>query len=175
MMSNEIDKPLVNRVANSSLVTINLEDYFPMFEVVDFDIHSFLFRGLILKEKDFRLALKEIDWSTYQDKALCVFCSADAIIPQWAYMLIAAYATPYVHDIILGDSSEFLHHWYRSKLPQIDLSHCDDERVIIKGCSNKPVPAAAYLILTNLLQPMAKSIMYGEPCSTVPVFKKRRK
>lgn len=174
-MSNEIDKPLVNRVANSSLVTINLEDYFPSFDIADFDLQPYLFRGLILKEKDFRLALKEIDWSKYQDKALCVFCSADAIIPQWAYMLVTAYATPYVQDIILGDSSEFLHLWYQSELSKLDLTHCDDERVIIKGCSNKPVPTAAYVILTKLLQPMAKSIMYGEPCSTVPVYKKRKK
>lgn len=174
-MSNEIEKPLVNRVAKSPIVTINLEDFFPKFEIVDFDIEPFLFRGLILREKDFRLALKEIDWSKYEGKVLCAFCSADAIIPQWAYMLISVHAAPFVKDMILGSSEEYLNHYYREALSKEDLSSYEGKPIVIKGCGSLPVPTGAYVTLSNLLFPIAKSIMYGEPCSMVPVFKRKRK
>lgn len=166
---------LINRVANSSLITLNLEKDFPVEEIVEFDLKDYLFKGLILKEKDFRLALKELDWEQYSEKHFCVICSADAIIPQWAYMLIAAYATPVVKSLFFGNTSEFLKQYYSSVLASRDYSEYEGERIVIKGCSGKPVPVSAYMELTSHLQPYAQSIMYGEPCSTVPVFKRPRK
>ena len=164
---------LVNRVANSSLITINLENYFPAGELVEFDLKDYLFKGLILKEKDFRLALKEHDWSSYQDKILLVFCSSDAIIPVWAYMLIASKAQPFARDIFQGDQQAYLKAHYKMAIAQMEISAYQDQRIVIKGCSDKPVPPAAYLELTQKLTPVVKSIMYGEPCSTVPIYKKK--
>lgn len=165
---------LINRVANSGLVVINLEHDFPTEEIKVFDLKDYLFHGLILKEKDFRLALKELDWAAYKDQHLCVICTADAIIPQWAYMLIASYAAPVCASLYWGDQDQFLRAYYEKVIAEKDLSEYQEQRVIIKGCSNKPVPASAYMNITAALQPIAKSIMYGEPCSTVPVFKRPR-
>ena len=165
---------LVNRVANSGLITINLEDNFPVAEIVAFDLKDYLFMELILKEKDFRAALKEHDWQQYSDKILCVFCSTDAIIPTWAYMLVASYATPHAVKVVQNDKDTFYQLAYQIALAKLDMAQYEDKRVVIKGCSNKPVPVSAYVELTCLLRPVAKSIMYGEPCSTVPIFKKPR-
>ncbi len=169
-----MDKPLINKVAQSSLKTINLEAFYPQAEMVDFDLKDYLFHGLILKEKDFRTALKEHDWTKYEDKILLVYCSTDAIIPVWAYMLVSAYAEPYASVIFQGTQGEYLKTYYQQYLSDLDLSIYADERVVIKGCSDRPVPPAAYAQLTTLLRPLAKSIMYGEPCSTVPIYKKPR-
>ncbi len=169
------EKPLVNRVAQSGLITINLEDYFPPEEVVPFDLKDYLFKELLLKEKDFRAAVKAHDWSQYQDKVLAVFCSTDAIIPVWAYMLVTVYATPYAAGIFQGTVEDYYRSAYQRALGAIDPSNYEGERVIIKGCSDKPVPASAYVELTRRLRPHAKSIMYGEACSTVPLYKKPRK
>jgi len=169
------DKPLVNRVAESSLITVNLEDFFPKSRIVDFDLKGFLFKELILKEKEFRTALKEYDWEKHRGEALAVFCSADAIVPTWAYMLVAAYAQPYVTELFMGSSALFIEKHYGEVLAGMDFRHLEDKRVVIKGCSNKPVPVSAYVDLTKRLQPLAQSIMYGEPCSTVPIFKRPRK
>ena len=139
-----------------------------------FDLKDFLFMEMILKEKDFRAALKEYDWAQYSGKILNVFCSADAIIPVWAYMLVTTYAQPFALDIFQGTGEEYLKLHYRRVLDEIDFAEYEDKRIVIKGCSNKPVPAAAYLTLATKLRPFAKSIMYGEPCSTVPIFKKPR-
>lgn len=166
---------LINRVANSGLITLNLEHDFPIAEFVEFDIKEYLFHGLILKEKDFRTALKAYDWSTLEGKHLCVICTADAIIPQWAYMLIAAYATPVSASIFYGSQEDFLKSYYKKLIEERDYQSYDGKRIVIKGCSAKPVPEAAYMYLTSALQPYAQSIMYGEPCSTVPVFKRPRK
>lgn len=168
------EKPLVNRVANSGLMTINLEAFYPKGEIVEFDLKDYLFMELILKEKDFREALKAHDWSAYQGKNLLVFCSADAIIPMWAHMLIAAYAAPFALAIVEGTKEEFLKLKYQENLSQIDFDQYEDKRIVIKGCSDKPVPAFAYSLLTQKLRSKAKSIMFGEPCSTVPVYKKPR-
>ncbi len=168
------DQPLVNRVANSGLITLNLEDYFPKAEIALFDLKDYLFMELILKEKDFREALKAHDWSQYKDKILLVYCSTDAIIPVWAYMLVTTYATPFVQDIYQGQQEEYYRAFYKNALTAIDPADYEDKRIVIKGCSDLPVPAAAYLELTKLLRPHAKSIMYGEPCSTVPIYKKPR-
>jgi len=169
------DKSLVNRVAQSSLITINLEDYFPKAKIVDFDLKGFLFMELILKEKEFRAALKAYDWEKHRGEALAVFCSADAIIPTWAYMLVASYAQPYVNELFMGSSTLFIEKHYGELLAGMNFQHLEDKRVVIKGCSNKPVPPSAYVDLTKRLQPLAQSIMYGEPCSTVPIFKRPRK
>ena len=168
------ERPLVNRVANSGIQTINLEAFFPKEEIVVFDLKDYLFMELILKEKDFRAALKEHDWQQYSDKILCVFCSTDAIIPTWAYMLVTSYATPYAVKVVQYNKDTFYQLAYHTALAKLDMTQYQDKRVVIKGCSNKPVPISAYVELTRLLRPVAKSIMYGEPCSTVPIFKKPR-
>lgn len=166
------EKELVNRVAESGLLTIKLEDFFPEGEFTTFDLKNFLFMELILKEKDFREALKAHDWTQYQDKILLVTCSTDAIIPLWAYMLVAAYAQPYTRDIFQGDEDTYVRQAFQRALAQLDLQTFEGQRVVVKGCGEKQVPASAYLEITRLLRPLALSIMFGEPCSTVPVFKK---
>lgn len=166
---------LVNRVANSGIITLNLEDYFPVEEIITFDIKDYLFKELILKEKDFRTALKEHDWDQYEGKILLVDCTADAIVPLWANMLITSYAAPVVKEIYYGKSEDYLSHHYNRVLSKIDMSVYDGARVVIKGCSSKPVPPGAYMALTEKLRPYAQSIMFGEPCSTVPIFKRPRK
>ncbi len=169
-----VDKPLVNRVAASGLITLKLEDFFPKEELVTFDLKDYLFMELILKEKDFRVALVEHDWQQYEGKNLVVFCSADAIIPVWAYMLVTVYAAPFAKNIFQGTADEFYKMVFQQALATIDEKEYEDKRIVIKGCSNKPVPPSAYVELTRKLQPYAKSIMYGEPCSTVPIYKKKR-
>lgn len=169
-----MDAPLINRVANSGLITLNLEDHYPSNDFVVFDLKDHLFHGLILKEKDFRAALKEHNWQQYQDQILLLYCTADAIIPVWAYMLVISYAHPYISDSFQGDQDQYLKHHYESFIAAQNYSQYEGDKVIIKGCSHKPVPAAAYMALTAALKPYAQSVMYGEPCSTVPIFKRRR-
>ena len=168
------DKPLINRVAESGLITLNLEDFYPDGEPAVFDLKNYLFMELILKEKDFREALKTHDWSQYQDKILLVYCSNDAIIPVWAYMLVTAYAQRYARDIFQGDEAAYYKMAFNRALAQLDLSEYEGQRIVIKGCSHKPVPPSAYVELSRLLRPLAQSIMYGEPCSTVPIFKQAK-
>ena len=172
MTSN--DKPLVNRVAQSGLITLNLEEFFSKPEVVAFDLKNYLFMELILKEKDFREALKDHDWSQYEGKILLVYCSTDAIIPVWAYMLVTAYAEPYAVDVFQGDEKNYYQMAFNRALEALDPKQYIEQRIVIKGCSDKPVPPSAYVELTRKLRPYAQSIMYGEPCSTVPIFKRPR-
>jgi hypothetical protein len=167
-----MDTTLVNRVAQSGLITINLEHFFPKGELAHFDLKNYLFMELILKEKDFREALKSHDWTQYDGKNLLVYCSTDAIIPVWAYMLVAAYASPLAREIFQGDEESFYKAHYFNYIAQLDASEYAGQRIVIKGCSDLPVPPAAYLELTKKLTPIAQSIMYGEPCSTVPIYKK---
>ncbi len=169
-----MEQALINRVANSSLVTIDLEEMYPIGEIVPFDLKGYLFMELILKEKDFREALLALDWEQYRGKNLAVFCSADAIIPLWAYMLVATHAAPYVNDIALCEPAEFAGQAFLKKLATFDLQPFEGKRIVVKGCSDKPVPASAYLEITRKLQPIALSIMFGEPCSTVPVYKRAK-
>jgi hypothetical protein len=169
-----VENALVNRVAASGLVTLKLEEFFPKEEMASFDLKEYLFMGLILKEKDFREALANHDWTQYKGKNLAVFCSADAIIPVWAYMLVTVYATPFATDIFQGAPEEFYKHIFQKALDEVDASQYADQRIVIKGCSDHPVPPSAYVELTRKLQPFAKSIMFGEPCSTVPIYKKAR-
>jgi hypothetical protein len=171
-MEATLQQPLVNRVANSSLVTIDLEEFYPAGEIVPFDLKDYLFMGLILKEKDFREALQTHDWEQYRGKNIAVFCSADAIIPMWAYMLVATYATPVAADIALCEPADFPEKTFFKKLAVLNPADYEGKRLVIKGCSDKPVPASAYLEITRKLQPVALSILFGEPCSTVPVYKR---
>lgn len=165
---------LVNRVAQSGLITLKLEDYYPDKPVFEFDLKDFLFHGLILKELDFRKALKEHDWNQYKNAYLAVHCSADAIIPTWAYMLVASYASELVAGICYGTQKDFLIQYFREAIRTIDATAYKDAKIVIKGCSEKEVPASAYLELTAHLRPYATSIMFGEPCSTVPVYKRTK-
>ena len=167
------DKPLVNRVAQSGLITLNLENYFPQEPVVGFDLKEYLFKEFILKEKDFRIALKSIDWNQYQDKIVVVYCSNDAIIPVWAYMLVTSYATPFAKTVFQGTQEEYLKHYFEVALQSLDLAAYKGKKLVIKGCSDLPVPASAYVSITRLFQPIVSSIMYGEPCSTVPIYKQK--
>jgi hypothetical protein len=171
----ETEKTLVNRVAESGLITLNLEKFFPEGEIAVFDLKDYLFMELILKEKDFREALKNHDWTQYRDKILLTYCSTDAIIPTWAYMLVTANAAPFAADIFQGDEESYYKAAFIRALALLDATQYDQQRIVIKGCSDKPVPPAAYVELTRKLQPYAQSIMFGEPCSTVPVFKRPRK
>jgi hypothetical protein len=162
---------IVNRVAESSLMQLDPADYYPSGETVVFDLKDYLFRGLILKEKDFREALKNLDIQPYTGKYVAVTCSADAIVPVWAYMLVASYLQPVAKDIVNGDE-QFLHKTiFLRNLATINVELYRGKRVVIKGCGDLPVGEFVYLELTRLLRPVAKSIMYGEPCSTVPIFK----
>lgn len=170
-----MEAPLINKVAQSSLKTINLEHYYPDHDMVAFDLKDYLFHGLILKEKDFRKALKEHDWDQYANKVILIDCSTDAIIPVWAYMLVASYAAGVAYDIYQGSKEEYLKIHYTKILETLDYQSHQEERIVIKGCSDRPVPPLAYAILTAKLKPYAQSIMYGEPCSTVPIFKRPRK
>jgi hypothetical protein len=168
------EKILVNRVDQSGLITIDLEKYYPNQAIYTFDIKDYLFHGLILKEKDFRDALKQHDWLQYKEGILCVLCSTDAIIPVWAFMLVNTYAVTQASEIFTGSQEEYIKAHYRKLIGSLDIEQYIDARVVIKGCSNKPVPASAYADITTKLSPHAQSIMYGEPCSTVPVFKRPR-
>ena len=164
---------IVNKIANSGLITIDLEKYLPAGDVVTFDLKDHLFMGLILKEKDFREALKNTDWSVYQDKYVAITCSIDAIIPAWAYMLVVTYLQNIAKDVYVGTSTEMQKHLLLKNIFAIDVNEFADQRVVIKGCGDVAIESFAYAEITRVLLPVVKSIMYGEPCSTVPVFKKK--
>jgi len=174
-MVNQKNDILINRVANSGLITIDLSKFLPENNPVSFDLKDYLFHGLILKEKDFRTALKSHDWESYQGHALCVFCSTDAIIPHWAYMLVATYAKPYASAVHQGTTQDWRTSQLLANLAKEDYQQYDGKRIVIKGCGDATIPPAAYLAVASHLQPYAQSIMYGEPCSTVPIFKRPRK
>ena len=163
---------IVNRVANSKLVTVDLEELYPAGERVVFDIKDWLLEGFVLREKDFRATAKAHDWAQYTDKYVALTCSSDAIIPGWAYMLLSTYLTPYAKKVVTGDLEMLETVLYTEILKDLEVSVYEGLPVIIKGCSRRPVPPNAYLQLINKLQPVAKSIMYGEACSSVPLFKK---
>lgn len=168
-----MENELTNRVSESALVTINLEDYYPKEEVAVFDLKDYLFMGLILKEKDFREALKNIDLSAFTNKTVAVTCTADAVIPMWAYMLVASVLQPVAAEVVFGNEEETKKQILLTNISQLKVSEFADKRIVIKGCGDLPVGEAAYLQATKILRPVAKSIMYGEPCSTVPIFKKK--
>lgn len=162
---------IVNKVANSGIVSIDLEEFYQEGERILFDLKPFLFQELILKEKEFRESIKQYDWEKFKGKYIGIICSADAIVPTWAFMLVALALQPYAKKVFFGNLSDIELLLFAEKLNAIDPQHYQNARVVIKGCADKPVPLNAFIQLSNLLQPYAKSIMYGEPCSTVPLYK----
>ncbi|MBC7936884.1 MAG: DUF2480 family protein [Rhizobacter sp.] len=167
-----MSEQFVNKVAESGIITLNLEDYFPKEAVAIFDMKDYLFMGLILKEKDFRESLKQLDISVYENKIVALTCSADAVIPMWAYMLVASAVQPVAKELIFGNEADAVQQLLLRNIGDINSQEYTDQRIVVKGCGELPIKEAAYVEITKLLRPFAKSIMYGEPCSTVPVFKK---
>ncbi|KJD31685.1 hypothetical protein PK35_13060 [Tamlana nanhaiensis] len=164
---------IINRVANSKLVTLDLEDFYPEGERVLFDIKDWLFEGFVLREKDFRAQVIAHDWSQYQNQYVALTCSSDAIIPGWAYMLLSVHLEPYAKKIVIGDLETLETAIYQDIIASLPVIEYENKPVIIKGCSKKPVPQNAYIMMATKLKPVAKSIMYGEACSSVPLFKKK--
>lgn len=164
---------IVNKVAQSGLVTLDLEEFYPSDDIETFDVKDYLFMELILKEKEYRDTLKNIDWSIYQNKVVAITCSTDAIIPLWAYMLAATYLQPFAKDVMFGTEEEVFKTLFVKNLNQIDAKEFEDKRMVVKGCGDKAIPEIAFVEITKMLRPFAKSIMYGEPCSTVPIFKRK--
>lgn len=168
-----MSEPLINKVAESGLVTLDLEQYYPKGETAVFDLKDYLFMGMILKEKDFREGLKKTDWTLYSGKNVALTCSADAIIPVWAWMLAATYLQPVANELVMGDEQELHKQLYLKNIAAINPEEFTDKRMVIKGCGETPIADFVYMEVTKKLLPVAKSIMYGEPCSTVPVYKKK--
>ncbi len=167
-----MSETFVNKVADSGIVTLNLEDYYPKETIIVFDMKDYLFMGLILKEKDFRESLKELDLSVFENKIVALTCSADAVIPMWAYMLAASALQPLAKEIVFGNKEEAVKTILKKNIAAINVDDFEDKKVVIKGCGELPVTESAFVEITKKLRPVAKSIMYGEPCSTVPVYKK---
>ena len=164
---------IVNRVAQSKLVTFDLEDYYPKGKRLLLDIKDWLHEGFILREKEFRAYVAQHDWEQYKEAFVALHCSTDAILPGWAFMLLATKLQPYAQKVVQGSLVDLETSLFQSILEDLDLSDYQDKPVIIKGCSHKPVPANAYLLITSRLQPIVKSLMYGEACSSVPLFKRK--
>lgn len=164
---------IINKVAESGIISLDLETYLPKTEIKVFDIKQYLFMELILKEKDFRISLQGLDWSEYRDQYVAVTCTADAIIPVWAYMLIATYLQPIAKEVHFGTAESFFQQLFIRTINEIDPEEFSDKRIVVKGCGDAEVGPFAYMEITKKLRPVAKSIMYGEPCSTVPVYKKK--
>ncbi len=168
-----MSEPLNNKVSESGLITLDLASFIPANEIVLFDIKPFLFMELILKEKDFRAALAVLDWSQYQDKFVGIYCSTDAIIPMWANMLIVSGLSPFATGVYFGDEQKVREQVLLENISLLNADTYTDQRVVVKGCGDTPIGEAAYVAITHKLRPTVKSIMYGEPCSTVPVYKKK--
>lgn len=165
------DKEIINKVAESGIITIDLKDYMPKGERVQFDIKNLLFQDLILREKDLRDFIKTTNWEDYRNKIVTLYCSNDAIVPTWAYMLLAIALEPYASRVVQCDPSQTETVLMTASISQIDVDPFKNARVVIKGCGEEPIPVSAYVQLTEKLKPIVKSIMYGEPCSTVPLYK----
>lgn len=162
-----------NKVAESGLITLDLEAIYPEIPCAYIDISQWLDQGLLLREKQFRVHLKEHDWSIYTGKAVGVYCSTEAIVPQWAYLLLQTYLTDVAHLVEVGKEAVVLRALFKELIDNLDFQAYEDARVIIKGCSKKQVPQVAYLYLISKLQPLVKSLMFGEACSTVPLYKRK--
>lgn len=165
---------IINKVALSGIITIDLEEFYPQGERVLFDIKDLLFQGLVLREKDFREFVKNEDWTKYKNKYVALICSADAIVPTWAYMLLATQLEPFVKKVVFGNLEILETILYNEILGKLNINDYKDARIVIKGCGHLPVPKAAYVEIARLLRPVAKSIMYGEACSTVPLYKQAK-
>jgi hypothetical protein len=169
----DIQENIVNRVAQSGLISLDPAELFPAGDRFVYDIKDNLFHGLMLREKDFREFIKEHDWSQYQGKHVAIICSTDAIVPTWAYMLLGSKLQPYAATIVFGSLEQLESLLFDRALAKLDIEKYRNERVVIKGCGDIPVPVSAYVELTTKLTGVAKSIMYGEPCSTVPIIKRK--
>jgi len=163
----------VNKVALSDLVTFNLEELYDKTPIESIDLKDNLFQGLILRERDFREFVKEANWESYQDKHVALFCSADAVVPMWAYMLVANRLSPFAKEVFMGSPMQLQQHLIQTKINQLDFEQYRDKKIVVKGCSNLEVPVGAYVALTHRMSEVAASIMYGEPCSTVPIYKRK--
>jgi hypothetical protein len=166
--------PIENRVAKSGLITIDLEALFTSEETVLLDIKPWLYEELVLREKDFRAQVKTHDWTKYQDKHVAITCTADAVVPLWAYMLISSVLTPFAKTIIFGNLNDLQVAVWRKKIDQLNIADFAGKRVVIKGCSTINIPNDTYVFLTQKLVPVVQSLMFGEPCSTVPIYKKKK-
>ena len=169
----EIQENIINKVAQSGLVTLDPAQFYAPGERVVYDIKDNLFHGLMLREKDFREFVKTHDWAQYQDKNVAITCTADAIVPAWAYMLLANRLAPYARQVVFGDADVLETVLFVKEVASLDVEQYRDQRVVIKGCGDVPVPVSAYVELTQRLTPVAKSLMFGEPCSTVPIYKRK--
>lgn len=165
---------IINKVAQSGLVSIDLKDFYDTGERIVYDLAQNLYQGLILKEKDFRQFLKEHQWESYTGKNVAIICSADAIVPTWAYMLLAVHLQPYAKNFVFGNLEDLEKHLFCKKFSETDWSVYEGKKVVVKGCSDLPIPLYAYVALTSILQPIVQSLMFGEPCSTVPIYKNRK-
>ncbi len=165
---------LVNRVANSGLLTLNLEDYYPHSGIAELDLRPLLVGDQMLREKDLREFIRTHDWSQYHDKVVAIHCSADAIVPTWAYMLLTVSLQPIARKVVYGDRATAVAAAFHDKLDQIDWNSYRHAKVVVKGCGDKAVPESVYVEATSRLRAVAASIMYGEPCSTVPLFKRSK-
>jgi hypothetical protein len=164
---------IINKVAESGLITLDLETLYPRDEIIGLDLKEYLFMGLILKEKDFREALASTDWSTFTDKKVAIYCSADAIIPLWAYMLLSSYLQPVARTVFSGSPEDLKKQEFIQNIRSVDASLYEDKRVVVKGCGDMEIGEYAFVEITSKLRPVVRSLMYGEPCSTVPVYKKK--
>ena len=169
-MSEEI----INRVSNSQLITIDLTDYAPNLSVKELDIKDFLFQGIVLKEKEFRLSLKEFDFSNYANKTVALNCSADAIVPMWAFMLVTSYLNSINADIHFGGKEDVFQQIFTTNIDTIDSTEFENKKVIVKGCGNIPLSESLYIAITKKLQNSVSSLMFGEACSAVPVLKNKK-
>jgi hypothetical protein len=169
----EIQENIINKVAQSGLVTLDPAEFYPQGERVIYDIAPNLFQGLILREKDFREFVKNHDWAQYAGKNVGIICSADAIVPAWAYMLLANRIAPYAKDVVFGNEDVLETVLFSKAINKLDVEQYRDQRMVIKGCGDVPVPVSAYVALTEKLTPVVKSLMFGEPCSTVPLYKRK--
>jgi len=169
------EEEIINRVANSPLVTFNLEEYYPQGERVVYDIKDNLYQEMILREKDFRAFVKAYDWSQYDGKYVALTCSVDAVVPTWAYMLLVTQLEPYAKKVVYGNQEVLETVLFQEALARVNPEEFRDAKVVIKGCGNLPVPVAAYTEITRLLRPFVASMMFGEPCSTVPLYKKPKR
>jgi len=163
---------IINRVANSKLVTIDLEDFYPNGKRIPFDISNWLLEGIVLREKDFRAEANQHDWEQYKDAYIALHCSTDAIIPGWAYLLLTMHLTPFAKKVVVGNLETLENIIFTEILDNLDVSAYEDKPVIIKGCTHKPIPESAYTLLAQKLYPIARSVMYGEACSSVPLYKR---
>jgi len=169
----QIQENIINKVAQSGLISLDLADFYPAGERVLYDIKDNLFHGLMLREKDFRDFVKEHNWAAYTGKHIGIICSADAIVPTWAYMLLANKLAPYAASVVFGDLETLETVLFQQELSKLDVEVYRDQRIVVKGCGDIAVPTSAFVQITSKLTGVAKSIMYGEPCSTVPIYKRK--